>query len=168
MVFAAKYWSSSTLSLAAGLYTADLSTTASDTVGTGPINGAYWHYVPSKAVGFSGTADISLNPSDKLTTNCARRLSWEFGWYPGGRAGCGYTNLKDTSWRKMIYICNVTVSAQNHTVCLCSWVILFMSICVCVQGCAQACLGNWCICTCMSVCGLYAALVEGPCANNRR
>ncbi len=111
IVFAAKYYSTSTLSLVAGLYTRDLNITSSDTVGAGPVNGAYWHYVPSKAIGFSGTADILLSPlSDTVTTNCASRLSWQFGGYVGGRVGCSSTNLKDTSWRKMIYVCNVMVS----------------------------------------------------------
>ena len=110
IVLAAKYYSSSTLSLAAGLYTSYLNATSSDTVAAGPLNGAYWHYVPSKAIGFTSTANIYLNPADTSSNNCTDSLSWEFaGWYAGGRVGCSSTNLKDTNWRKMIYICNVSV-----------------------------------------------------------
>jgi hypothetical protein len=120
IVFAAKSTSSSTLSLAAGLYTSDLNTTSSNTVGAGPVNGAYWHYNPSKAVGFSSTADVNLNPSDTVTTNCESRVSWEFGWYVGGRVGCS-TGVTETNWKKMIYICNVSavVSAGCMPMGLC-------------------------------------------------
>ena len=115
LVLAAKHQNAGTLSLVAGLYASDLNTTSSDTVAVGPINGAYWHYVPSKGIGFTNTAEIYLNPADTLSSKCATRLSWEFGWYAGGRVGCGGTDLKDTSWRKMIYTCNVTVSRCKRT-----------------------------------------------------
>jgi hypothetical protein len=113
IVLAAKYYSSSTLSLAAGLNTSDLYTTSSATVATGPINGAYWHYVSAKSIGFSSEPNIYLNPADTYSSSCENRLSWEFGGYAGGRVGCSSTNLKDRNWRKMMFICNVstTVSA---------------------------------------------------------
>jgi hypothetical protein len=111
IVLAAKYFSTTTLSLAAGLPTSSLNTNSSLTTAMGPINGAYWHYVADKGIGFTADVDINLNPYDTSTSNCAERLSWEFGGYAGGRVGCS-TNLKDTNWRKMIYICNVLVSTS--------------------------------------------------------
>lgn len=119
IVLAAKHHSSSTLGVAAGLFTSQLNTTSSDRVAAGPVNGAYWYYVPAKAIGFASTAEVYLNPVDTSTSSCESRLSWEFGWYAAGRVGCSSASLKDTNWRKMIYICNVsTVSALARSLCI--------------------------------------------------
>ncbi len=112
IVLAAKFHTSSTFGLAAGLYTKDLETTSSSKVAAGPFNGAYWHYYPAKSIGFTSSEDIDLFPIDYSSKNCENRLSWEFeANYAGGRVGCS-TTVADPGWRKMMYICNVSASSS--------------------------------------------------------
>jgi hypothetical protein len=113
IVFGAKHYYSSTISLAAGLRSSDLQTTSSTTMAAGPFNGAYWYYDPSRSIGFASRQDISLSPVDTSNNYCSDRVGWQFGWYAPGRIGCN-TNVWDNSWRKVMYACNLQVNAHTN------------------------------------------------------
>jgi hypothetical protein len=98
----------SMLYMLAGLLSSDLGHVMSgpDSSASGPLNGAYWYYIPGMSFGFASEGDIYLDPVDFSDTNCENRLSWYLDGQTGGyRAGCSMNLNDNTNWRKIIYSC---------------------------------------------------------------
>jgi hypothetical protein len=107
-VFAAAAKSSASpdrLALVAMLLSSDLVTTSSTSSASGPFNGAFWYYFPGKSFGFASVRSINIYYVDESTSSCEYRLSWHLdGSSSGWRAGCA-TEIRDSSWRKVMYAC---------------------------------------------------------------
>jgi hypothetical protein len=115
IAIAAKQQQEDVLAVVAGLYSSDLQETSSLSKATGPINGAFWYYVPGLSFGFAASAQINLHIADKNDTECGKRLSWHLDIGVGGwRAGCQTDLTSDEGWRKIIYACNAQVSDSWH------------------------------------------------------
>jgi hypothetical protein len=111
IAIAAKRQQEDMLTVVAGLNTSDLEQTSSISNATGPINGAFWYYVPGKSFGFAGSAVINLKTADTKDTGCDKRLSWHLDLGVGGwRAGCQTGLIESDEWRKIMYACNTKVS----------------------------------------------------------
>ncbi len=113
---AARNSGESTLHMVAGLYSSELTQTSSTSTAAGPKNGAYWYYFPGKSFGFASLPAVDLNTADttaSASSGCEYRLSWHLENYYGGyRAGCTLNLNTDTTWRKIIYSCNVVAPTQ--------------------------------------------------------
>jgi hypothetical protein len=131
IAIAAKKQKDELLAVVAGLYSLQLQETYSISRATGPINGAFWYYMPGKSFGFANSTSIFLDAADKgefrLTNDtdigCAERLSWHLDAGVGGwRAGC-QTGLNDDEgwfrWRKVMYSCNSQV--RHVFTCRSTW-----------------------------------------------
>jgi hypothetical protein len=121
IAMAAKRQQDRRLTVVAGLYSVDLRETSSISNATGPINGAFWYYVPGKSIGFASSAGITLNPADTNNTGCDKRLSWHLDLGVGGwRAGCQTVIIESEEWRKIMYSCNAIVSLDLYELFSCA------------------------------------------------
>ena len=74
------------------------------------VGGAYWYRYPGWSFGFASSSSVNLNSCDYNNPDCSHRLCFHLDQPFGGyRAGCTVGLNGDSTWRKVIYKCVISV-----------------------------------------------------------